>query len=250
MGFAGMRSTTVAVAVALSLIVSGCAPKSIRTNPDLAGKSAGMRIVALVTPDVKVYEVSAGGVRELRDEWSEQGRGNVVKAVISRFAGAPVEVRPLAQDGEAAQDVKEVMALFEAVSQSIILHTYSDNNNPNVFPDKVKNFDYSVGSLETILKKSGADALLLVYGEDEIATGGKKALNALGIVTGLAVAAFTGVAIAPHMEGTAMRMALADRNGTILWYNIKGGTGYDLRNSDSSVNLVNETMEEFPGLGK
>jgi hypothetical protein len=106
-----------------------------------------------------------------------------------------------------------------------------------------------VGSLETILKSSGGDALLLVYGVDQIATAGKKALNALGTITGTAVAALTGVYTGPRMEGTRMRMALADRNGTVLWYNNYNGV-YDLRDVESSSNIIRLTLEDFPGIAK
>lgn len=244
------RIMAVSFAVVLCLVFSGCAPTNIRTSPGLAGASQRIKIVALAAPDVKVYEVSAGGVHELRDEWSVQGRENVTKAVLDHFRGSPVDVRPLKPGSDTERDVKEVLALFEAVSKSIVIHTYGEQKNPNIFPDKVKNFDYSLGSLESILQESGADALLLVYGVDENATGGKKALNVLGTITGTAVGAFTGVYIAPRMEGTTMRIALADKSGTILWYNIRGGTGTDLRDLVSSADFVNKALEEFPGLGK
>jgi len=44
-------------------------------------------------------------------------------------------------------------------------------------------------------------------------------------------------------------MALIDRNGSILWYNINSGM-FDLRDSASSTELVNKTLEDFPGLGR
>lgn len=237
-------------AAGLCLLLSGCAPKNFRTNPELAAKSQGIKTVAFAPPDIKIYEISAGGVPELRDEWSEQGRDNVAKAIISRFNGSPLEVRPYRPDDDTAREYREILALFEAVSQSIILHTFSGNNNPNIFPDKVNNFDYSVGSLELLLKKSEGDGLLIVSGEDEIATSGKKVLNALGIVTGLAVGAFTGLAVMPKVEGARVRAAFIDRHGTILWYNIVGSSTNDLRIPESSADILTTTLEGFPGLGK
>jgi hypothetical protein len=229
----------------LCVVMTGCGPKSVRTIPDVAMKSQGIRVVALAAPDVKIYEVSAGGVHELNDEWTARGKENVSKAVFANFSGSSIKITPLKPDSEAEQELKEVVSLFEAVSYSITTHTYGDKN-PNIFADKVNNFYYSVGSLEALLNKSDANALLLVTGIDEIATGGKVALNVLGTITGAAVGAFTGVALIPRMEGTAMRMALADRNGTILWYNVTV-TSTDLRNMDSCIDITEETLKDFPG---
>ncbi len=249
MGAAKCVTSAMLLTLALGVLLSGCA-KNIRTIPDLAERVRKIKIVALARPDVKIYEVSAGGLHELRVEWSEKGRENVAKAVLDRFRGSPVEIRLLEPDSDTEQELNEVLALFEAVSQSIILHTYSEQNNPNVFPDKVKNFEYSVGSLETLLRKSGADALLLLTGVDEVATGGKKALNVLGVVTGIAVGAVTGVPIVPRMEGTAMRVALADKSGAIVWYNINGSVTTDLLDPDSSGDFVSDTLSHFPGLDR
>lgn len=248
MGVAECGRSAILLTLALGLLLSGCA-KNFRTIPDLTDRARQIKIIALARPDVKIYEVSAGGLHDLRDEWSEKGRENVAKALLAHFSGSSVEIRLLEPDGDTEQELKEVQALFEAVSTSIILHTYSAQNDANIFPHKVKNFDYSVGSLETLLRKSGADALLLLSGVDEVATGGKKALNVLGAVTGVAVGALTGVAIMPRMEGTVLRVALADRNGAILWYSIYRA-GSDLQDPNSSSDFVNDALTDFPGLGR
>ncbi len=239
-----------ALAAGLLLGLTGCASKNFRTIPNLADRTQKIKTIALARPDVKVYEVSAGGVRELRDEWSEKGGENVTQGILARFRGLPLEIRILEPDSGTEREFAEVRALFEAVSQSVILHTYNEQNNPNIFPDKVNNFEYSVGSIERLLQKSGADALLLLSGVDEIATGGKKALNVLGVVTGVALGAVTGVAILPRMEGTSMRCALVDKSGAILWYNVNGGTGTDLRDPASSNDFVADTLKDFPGLDR
>lgn len=241
--------TVIAAGLCLCITLTGCGPKSIKTHPDIAGKSQAIRTVVLAEPEIKVYEISAGGVPELVSDWSAKGRENVTKALQAAINGSFMNITPLKPDAATAEELVEVMALFEVVINSIANHTSTANGNPNLFPDKLQNFDYSVGSLETILKSSGGDALLLVHGLDQIATAGKKALNTLGTVTGIAVGALTGVYSGPRMEGTRIRMALADRSGTILWYSISGGM-YDLRDPDSTSSIVNSTLEDFPGISK
>jgi hypothetical protein len=159
--------------------------------------------------------------------------------MMTAFKGTPVKITAFKPDDATEAELKQVMALFETVMYSMKNQAFINPQNP----------DFSVGSLETILNSSGGDALLLVHGVDQIATAGKKALNVLGTITGVAVGALTGVNTSPRMEGTAMRMVLADRQGTILWYNTYNGT-YDLRDPDSSDTLVKNTLDSFPGFGK
>jgi hypothetical protein len=243
------RTVVAAVGLCLCIILTGCGPKNIKTHPDIAGKAQAIKTIALAEPEIKVYEISAGGVPELVSDWSALGRENVTKALQAAINRSSMRITSLKPDTATEEELVEVMALFEMVIYSIVNHTSTANGNPNLFPDKLQNFDYSVGSLETILKSSGGDALLLVQGMDQIATAGKKALNTLGTITGIAVGALTGVYSGPRMEGTRIRMALADRNGTILWYNISGGV-YDLRDPESSSDIVRLTLEDFPGIGK
>lgn len=225
------------------LILSGCiANKSVRTNPELATKARQIRKIAIAPPDVKAYEVAAGGVPELMDTWSAQATENVIKALQAHLGGAQLQVILLEKDDN--PELKEVLALFPAVSYSIKAHTYPDKN-PDYFPDCASRFDYSLGSLEALLAPSGADALLLVVGVDQFATSGKKALNVLGAVTGAVAAAFTGIVIVPRGEGTVLQLALADRSGTILWFNIKGGQS-DLRVPATTAAFVREALDAFP----
>jgi hypothetical protein len=204
----------------------------------------------LAEPEIKVYQISAGGVPELMDQWSAQGKENVTKALLTRISGPRLKIMTLKTDSSTEQELKEISALFDAVSKSIITHTFSTDNNPNLFPGKLQNFDYSVGSLESIMNSSGGDALLIVQGVGQVATAGKKTLNVLGSVTGVAVGALTGIVVLPKMEGSSLRMALVDRNGTILWYNIHGDSGSALLEPDSSAGFVDDTLEGFPRVDK
>jgi len=243
------RAVVAAAIVGMCLLLSGFGPKNVRIHPEATARSAEIKTVVLVAPEIKVFELSTGDTTELRDEWSAQGKDNVTKALQMRFSEKSIKISDLKAESAEDPDFKEIMALFEVVSASIIRHTYNEGANPNFFADKMQNFDYSLGPLDKVLSPSGGDAILLVYGVDHISTAGKKALNVLGAVTGIAVGAFNGVMLLPRMQGTSIRMALIDRNGSILWYNINSGM-FDLRDSASSTELVNKTLEDFPGLGR
>jgi len=239
----------VAAAFVVCLLQVGCATETFRTHPDVAAKSQHIKKILLAPPQVKAYEISAGGMSQQKDDWSAQAAGNVSQALITRLGGSGLTVAVLTPDGANEQELREVQALYTAVAQSILTHTYSGNNNPNYFPEKKNQFDYSLGSLNTLLKDEGGDALLLVYGVDQFASAGKKALNVLGNITGVLAAAVTGVVILPRGEGTVLQMALADRDGRILWYNVRNGSS-DLRDPSHCSEFVDSTLDAFPRVVK
>lgn len=227
----------------LLFIAFGCAPKAYRAHPELEMRSKDINTPGLIFPDVKIYELTAGGVRELRDDWSIKGQENVLGAMTEYYKEKEAEIKPLTIDGEIKEEMEDIQALYRAVSSSIRLHTYG----PYVFPEKKKNFEYSIGPIDRILEHFGADALIFVYGIDEISTTGRKALQATSVIVG----AFTGVVIMPRSGITALSVALVEQPGTILWYCIKSSQGgYDLRKPESTSSIVENVLRDFPRLGK
>ncbi|HWP35247.1 MAG TPA: hypothetical protein VNM66_06600 [Thermodesulfobacteriota bacterium] len=211
-----------------------------RTHPQLAQRSKAIRVAAVVQPDIRIYALSAGGVEELRDDWSAAGRENVIRALKETLAAQGVELRTPAADDDSRETLEELHALFRVVSLSILTHTYPSEH---AFLTKVEHFDYSVGPVDRLLQKSRADALILVYGFDQISTGGRKTLQAVG-----AILPFVG---GPRAGLTGLSMALVDRSGTVLWYKIDASEGrHDLRDADSARRFVAGVLTDFPRLGR
>jgi hypothetical protein len=131
----------------------------------------------------------------------------------------------------------------------IFLHTYQNPNFPHhYFEDKFKNFDYSLGRDVQDLA-AGNSMLLLLDAEDHVWTGGRKALQALGAILGIAAGAATGVVVVPYMGGgTTVKAALVDGgNGDVLWINaVAAASGTDLRDEASATNMVNDLFKDFP----
>jgi len=243
------HSTLAGISVlGLSLLGTGCVSmpetyrayqRPYRSHPEAAARSRAIRAPLVIPPDIKIYALSAGGVEELRDDWSAAGRDNVLKALRERLRGQRVELRTPALDKETLDALEEIHALFRAVSLTIFRYTYSTY----AFHTKLENFDYSVGSIDRILQKYGADGLILVYGFDQISTDGRRALQTLG-------------AILPFVSGpsagtTGLSVALVDRSGTILWYMIDASEGrYDLRDPESASGFVARVLTDFPRLGQ
>jgi len=242
MGFSQKKSLGFLAILCLSLIAFGCAPKAYRAHPELEMRSKDINTPGLISPDVKIYELTAGGVRELRDDWCIKGEKNVMGAITECCREKEAEIKTLTIDEEIEEEMKDIQALYRAVSSSIQLHTYG----PHVFPEKKENFEYSIGSVERILRKFRSDALIFVYGFDEESTTGRKALHAAGIIAG----AFTGVVVTPRYAITSVSVALVEESGTILWYCVNTKPGYDLRKPESASKLVKHILSDFPRLGK
>jgi hypothetical protein len=225
------------------VLIAGCAP-AFRAHPDLQARVREMKSVAALPPDVKIYEFSAGGVRDLRDDWCATGKANMEAAVGASFKDKPFEIKQVKVDKEIEEEIEDISALYRAVSGAIILHTYNENFR---FPEKMKRFEYSLGPLGPILDHFGSDGLIFVYGEDEISTGGRKALQAFAVLAG----AFTGVMIIPRGGTTAVSVALVDKTGDILWYNVKAREGsHDLRKAESCTDFIGQVLTDFPKLGQ
>ncbi|MEO5657890.1 MAG: hypothetical protein ABIR88_09635 [Nitrospiria bacterium] len=231
------RVHTVVLLVMLVALLSCCTPPPYRMHPDFMTRMEKMRTIGLATPDIKIYSLSAGGVRELRDDWSAEGQQAVREAVVASFKQRHIAVVPV-QRQDSGAEMADLQALYRAVSDSVLDHTYSETER---FPHKMKRFDYTVGSVEKVLKGSGADGMVIVYAFDEISTAGRKTLKVLtsplSMITG----------IKPRSGYSAMSVALVAASGEVLWYNIHANEGgYDLREPGSAASFLKLVLLGFP----
>ena len=87
-----------------------------------------------------------------------------------------------------------------------------------------RRFEYSVGSINALLNKLGADALIFVSGYDRVSNAGRKAL---------------------------IDLAIADASGTILYYAVKGSIqGSDLRDPAGADSMAQELLAGFSRIKK
>lgn len=228
----------------LLFAISGCAHPTYRAHPEFELRAKNINTAHLAPPDVKIYELTAGGLKELRDDWCRKGVENIQKALKEAFKEKQRELKIIPIDKDLEAEWEEILALYKAVNASILWHTY---NEKSLFPEKRKYFDYSLGPIDKILRKYHADALIIVWGTDEISTGGRKALAVAGIAVGI----FTGIPAVPRSGVTAVSIALVDSTGTIIWYSVRGSQGgYDLRDYESCAQLVKDILSDFPNLQK
>ena len=249
-------------------IVAGCAPAHFRANPQLQEKVQSIKTVAIMPPGIKVYQVAVGGDTQLMDEPTAAAKQIVSAAIekeLGRHAGvvfkpfpSPSAIPGSGSDLAAAgvkDELEDIQALFDVVSASVELHTYTDHRveggtfMDQTFPEKLKNFDYSLGpEVEWVARLANADALLFVSGVDHISTGGRKALMVLEVLIASA-AGGKGVGVALLPPGTTtLNVALVDATtGALLWYIVVGGeTDYTLTSPFYAALLARLVFENFP----
>jgi len=200
----------------LLITVFGCAPPPYRAHTEFETKVKNIGMPVVVLSHVRIYESSPGGVVELRDDWGAISEHNLLSALFANLKGKHYKVKPLISDKETEKEAEEIQALYKAVKRSIQLHTYG----PQLFPEKLRNFDYSLGSIERILRKCEADSLIFV--------------DALGHIS-------------TNKPRASISLCVADSSGTIVWYCVKGSLGeYDLRDPESTTELVEDILSSFP----
>ena len=89
-----------------------------RARPDLDARLPRIRSTALVALDVKEYEVSAGGVTELKEEWSAAARGAIRDALATELRSRQIELRVVDPDSDAREEIDDLRALSEAINCS------------------------------------------------------------------------------------------------------------------------------------
>lgn len=221
-------------------VISGCMP-AIKSNvPELEARAANIKKIVLLSPEVEIYELSAGGVREKRDKWCSTGKQNIEKALQETFKEKGVYLNSLKPNKKNKEDIEDINALYRAVAYSIYNHTFYYGQNPNLFPERIENFDYSIGSVEKLLKRYNADGLLILYASDEISTKGRKALQVIQAINPFGQMDQAGI--------TTMVIGLTDTSGAVLWFRTRSNSGgYDLRESESTQDFVHELLSDYPG---
>jgi len=202
--------------LSLLITVFGCASPAYRTHSEFRVRVKNIGIPVLVLSDIKIYELLPGGIVEPRDDWAVIGRHNLLSALLANLNDKHYNVKSLIPHKGVEKEMEEIQALYRAVNRSIKLHTYG----PQLFPEKLRNFDYSLGSIERILRKCEADSLIFV--------------DALGYIS-------------TNKPKASVSLCVSDSSGTIVWYCVKGSLGeYDLRDPESATKLVKDMLSCFP----
>jgi len=168
---------------------------------------------AALPPQITLNQLTAGGIREPRDDWTQSAQ-QTARQFLTKLQPGRIAI---ASDLELAEPLKQELLEVQALYRSIDM-TLTANHDPMGYgynlPTLKGRFEFSVGSVDRICEAAGADALLLVALEDDYFTSDRKALVALGVVA----AAITGVYVQPSSGVSHASAALIARDGTLIWY--------------------------------
>lgn len=199
--------------------------------------------ILVFRPSVRVGAQSTGGLFEPNAEWTERAKINIQTALdkLQLKLGNEVMVAPEAY-GDDVRNVEEHMALFAAVSRSVIEYQFFKGNRlPTKKRDnKADVFDWSLGDgISSLPGAKDADYGLFIYNKDAFGSAGRKLLQMVAILgPGIAVKSGEHVGYA----------GLVDlKTGELLWLNADAAMGGDVRENDGSEKRVRQLLEDFPG---
>ncbi len=204
------------------LAVAACMPYH-RTRPGAESWRKDARRIGVLTA-IRILEVAPGNIEERNDEWSAQSARQVTAALTEGLRTRGLAAKPMSWGTD--EELDDVRLLYAEVAEAIWLYAYP----PYAFPRKQERFEYSVGPIGRVLDRAGVDVLLIAAGKDRIGSDGQK----LSVLKGPRAMAL-------------LALGLVDRQGNVLWFDVRGGAGIDLRDEADIRASVNELLAELPG---
>ena len=219
----------------LLLSLTGCvAPQQQLTSIGFVPPGGNPRIVVM-RPDVAVDLLTAGGLLERREDWTNTARDNVLaslQALQARRGNKTHVAITRASAGGEDPTVTELTRLHEVVGQSVLMHKFSPQAE---LPTKDGVFDWTLGEIAVQYgRESGYDYALFLYARDSFSSSGRVALQAVGYL-----GCMVGVcAVASGGSQTAFASLVDLKTGDIVWFNYMKSPEGDIRTQEGADVLV------------
>jgi hypothetical protein len=206
--------------LALTLVLSGltlcgCAPTSERLHPQFSDYRQPMAVMLVLEPEISIFEPLSDGSRLFQENQSRKAQRHARDDIVRQLRARHFAVRTA--DGSVMQtdEIMSIRSLFRSVNRSIQLHTFG----PQVYPAKLKAFEYHLGAVAGVLEANDADALVLALGHQ---TGSGQSLNSW------------------------LSIAVVEPEGRVIWYGLqRGRQESQLCCADGMTELVGSTMARF-----
>ena len=204
----------------------------------------GQYRLLVMRPNVLVGLLTAGGVVEPREDWTDQARANLIAALTRQQAGRGGMVRVAATREEAGADpvlVAELERLHQAVGASIAHHKYLGEP----LPTKKGRFDWTLGREAVAFgQASGYDYALFLYAEDSFSSSGRVALQAVSFLGCLMGAC----SLLEGGQQVAYSSLVDLRTGQVVWFNVLSSPSGDIRTQEGAETLVHNLLGKMkPG---
>jgi hypothetical protein len=231
-----------ALAAISALATAGCVQTRQYADVEFQPPQGDYDLIVM-RPYVSVGSVTTGGLVEPRAEWTEQARGHIVEALRQQQAGRGGRTTILENRagvaGMSEQQVADLERLFGAVTNAIVVHRYTGLTLPT---KRRQGIDWTLGEQAVALgRATGAEYALFLYAQDAHASGGRTALQVLGIV-----GCVIGFCAPQGGGGQVAYASLVDlRTGEVVWFNVlqagsqlPGHTFSDLRTPEGAAQMV------------
>lgn len=246
-----MKSVRCILLFGLALALGACATPNqpAAGNPSFTKAEVALpKKIVLLPAQVRVSEVSAGGVIEKVQDWTDRAKANIDTALRQAISAAGTfELVQLPElNAEEREAVEQHLALYGLVATDA--WTYSRTQD-SAWSHKKTNFDYTLGpGLRFLKDKAQADAAMVLVCEDYISSGGRKAMMVFATLLGAAA----GVAVAPTGAPSFVSGGVVTLDdGNIQWFNFSLELGSaDLRKAEDARRMVANTMRAYPGFAK
>lgn len=218
-----------------ALLLAACGTSRSHTfSGDFASPPAQSRIL-IVAPDVQLNVLTAAGLQEPREDWSQAGRTNLAAAIAAHMN--TTGHNPSALDPTQAMEgrVGQLIRLHDAVGQSILAVNYMAYS----LPTKREGFDWTLGpGVSELAAAQNADYALFITARGSYASAGRVAAS-----IGLAI---LGVGV--PLGGQQAFASLVDlRTGQVIWFNVAvAAPGEDMRESTGAADLTQRLMTNAP----
>jgi hypothetical protein len=239
-----MRSLVIGVLAVTALALSACTTTQQTATAEFRPPEGNYRLIVM-RPHVRVTVLTAGGLREPREDWTEQARANVLAALQEQQAkrGGKATIAATPQDaGADPQIVNELDRLHEAVGLTIRMHKYTPGFE---LPTKKGIFDWTLGPRAVEYGRvSGYDYALFLHAEDSFSSGGRIALQAVSML-----GCVVGVCIVPASGSQVAFVSLVDlKTGKVVWYNFLFSEDGDIRKPEGAKEMVELLLDDMkPG---
>lgn len=202
--------------------------------PGFTERTAQSRLL-LLPADMELFSMSAGGVVEPRQDWTQAAQKNFVAALAAERKRLGANVTQL--DAAQAEEFNDIIVLHRAVADAIAMHHQSGLMELATKQDRL---DWSLGDAVRPLKeRTGADYALFTWMRDSYASPERKAA-----MVGLAL--LGAISLGGEQVGYA---SLVDLNtGRIVWFNRLNRMSGDLREPAPAIETVEALLKGFPGI--